>query len=63
MPLTAPTLEDLRQLDLPELIDMLAKYTAEYTEQYKNGLHEDIAAKKELLIKLQMVIDEKRSGN
>ena len=60
--LTLPTVEELTQSDLSELVEMLAKHSAEYTRLYKlEGRSHTTDAAKELIIRLQLAIEAKRS--
>lgn len=61
--LTPPTLEELKQSDLPDLIDMLSKQATEYSQLIKiEGITSKTIAIKELILNIQTVIDSKRSS-
>ena len=61
--LTPPTLEELKQSDLPDLIDMLSKQATEYSQLIKiEGITSKTIAIKELILDIQTVIDSKRSS-
>lgn len=60
--LTPPTAEELKQSELPELIDMLANQTAEYTRLLKQeGASFKTAAIKEMILNIQTAIDIKKT--
>jgi hypothetical protein len=60
--LTPPTLEELKQSDLPDLVDMLSKQATEYSQLIKiEGITSKTIAIKELILNLQTVIDTKRT--
>jgi hypothetical protein len=60
--LSTPTVEELIQSDLHDLVDMLAKHTVDYTRQFKKeGINPNTAATKEMIIKIQKAIDVKMS--
>ena len=57
----SPTVEELQQSDLPDLIDMLAKQTTEYSQLRKSeGLNSKTIAIKEMIDKIQAVIGSKK---
>ena len=59
--LTPPTVEELKQSDLPELADMLSKQAAEYSYLIKlEGVTSKTIAIKEFIINIQTAIDAKR---
>ena len=59
--LTPPTVEELKQSELPELIDMLARQAAEYTRLLKReGASFKTAAIKEMILNIQAAIETKR---
>ena len=61
--LTPPTLEELKQSDLPDLVDMLSKQATEYSQLIKiEGITSKTIAIKELILDIQTVIDSKRSS-
>jgi len=58
--LTPPTVEELKQSDLPDLVDMLSKQATEYSRLIKiEGITSKTIAIKELILNLQIVIDAK----
>ena len=60
--LTPPTLEELKQSDLPDLVDMLSKQATEYSRLIKiEGITSKTIAIKELILNIQTVIDTKRT--
>jgi hypothetical protein len=59
--LTPPTLEELKQSDLPDLVDMLAKQATEYSRLIKiEGVTSKTIAIKELILNIQTAIDAKK---
>ena len=59
--LTPPTLEELKQSDLPDLVDMLSKQSIEYSNIIKlEGLTSKSLAIKELILNIQTAIESKR---
>ena len=59
--LTAPTVEELIQSDLPDLADMLSKQAAEYSRLIKlEGVNSKTIAIKEMIINIQTAIDAKK---
>ena len=59
--LTAPTVEELIQSDLPDLADMLSKQAAEYSRLIKiEGVTSKTIAIKEMIINIQTAIDAKK---
>jgi hypothetical protein len=59
--LTAPTVEDLKQSDLPDLIDMLSRQTTEYSQLLRTeGSSLKSVAIKEMIINIQVAIDAKK---
>ena len=59
--LTAPTVEELMQSDLPDLADMLSKQAAEYSRLIKiEGVTSKTIAIKEMIINIQTAIDTKK---
>jgi hypothetical protein len=60
--LMPPTLEELKQSDLPELVDMLSKQATEYSRLIKiEGITSKTIAIKELILNIQTAIDAKKS--
>jgi len=60
--LTPPTLDELKQSDLPELIDMLSKQATEYSRLIKiEGVTSKTIAVKELILNIQTAIDAKKT--
>ena len=58
--LTPPTLEELKQSDLPDLVDMLSKQSIEYSNLIKlEGVTSKSLAIKELILNIQTVIEAK----
>ena len=56
--LTTPTLEELKQSDLPDLIDMLSKQATEYSQLIKiEGITSKTIAIKDLILNIQTAID------
>ena len=61
--LTPPTLEELKESDLPDLVDMLSKQAIEYSRIIKlEGVTSKILAIKELILNIQTAIDAKKSS-
>ena len=59
--LTAPTVQELMQSDLPDLADMLSKQAAEYSRLIKiEGVTSKTIAIKEMIINIQTAIDAKK---
>lgn len=59
--LTPPTVDELKQSDMPELIDMLAKQSIEYTRLLKQeGASYKTSAIKEMILNIQIAIDSKK---
>ena len=59
--LTTPTLEELMQSDLPDLVDMLSKQATAYSQLIKiEGITSKTIAIKDLILNIQTVIDTKR---
>jgi len=60
--LTNPTVAELQLLDLPVLVDMLAKQTADYVQLVsEEGFSPKSAAAKEVLQNIQAAIERKKS--
>ena len=58
--LTPPTLEELKESDLQDLIDMLSKQSNEYSRIIKlEGITSKSLAIKELILNIQTVIEAK----
>ena len=61
--LTPPTLEELKESDLPDLVDMLSKQATEYSRLIKiEGITSRTIAVKELILNIQTAIDAKKSS-
>jgi hypothetical protein len=59
--LTPPTVEELQQSDLPELIDMLSKQATEYSRLIKiEGVTSKTIAIKDFILNIQAVIAAKK---
>ena len=59
--LTPPTLEELKQSDLPDLVDMLSRQSIEYSNLIKlEGVTSKSLAIKELILNIQTTIENKR---
>ena len=59
--LTPPTLDELKQSDLTDLVDMLAKQATEYSRLIKiEGITSKTIAIKELILNIQAAIDSKK---
>lgn len=59
--LTTPTLDELKQLELQELIDMLAKHTVEYVQLFKEqGVTSQTTSLREMLANIQIAIDYRK---
>jgi len=59
--LTPPTLEELKQSDLPDLVDMLSRQSIEYSRIIKlEGVTSKSLAIKELILNIQTVIEAKK---
>ena len=59
--LTPPTLEELKESDLPDLVDMLSKQSIEYSRIIKlEGVTSKSLAIKELILNIQTVIEAKK---
>ena len=60
--LMPPTLEELKQSDLPELVDMLSKQATEYSRLIKiEGITSKTIAIKEFILNIQTAIDVKKT--
>ena len=58
--LTPPTVEELLQSDLQDLVDMLALQTTEYTRLFKQeGFSKNTIDQKEIVKRIQIAIDKK----
>ena len=61
--LTTPTLEELKQSDLPDLVDMLSKQATEYSQLTKiEGITSKTIAIKDLILNIQTAIDLKKAS-
>ncbi len=61
--LTTPTVEELKQLDLPDLVDMLSRQATEYSQLIKReGASSKSVALKEMILNIQTAIDAKRAA-
>jgi len=61
--LTPPTLDELKESDLPDLVDMLSRQSIEYSRIIKlEGLTSKSNAIKELILNLQTVIESKKAS-
>jgi hypothetical protein len=59
--LTPPTLEELKESDLPDLVDMLSKQSIEYSRLIKlEGVSSKSIAIKELILNIQATIESKK---
>ena len=59
--LTPPTLEELKQSDLPDLVDMLSNQSIEYSRIIKlEGITSKSLAIKDLILNIQTAIESKR---
>lgn len=59
--LTPPTLEELNQSDLPDLVDMLSKQSIDYSRIIKlEGITSKSNAIRELILNIQTAIESKR---
>ena len=59
--LMPPTVEELQESDLPDLIDMLSKQTTEYSRLLRiEGSGLKSAAIKEMILNIQAAIDAKK---
>lgn len=60
--LTSPTSEELREADLPDLIEMLVKHTNDYHHQLQTeGITHKSLATKDLLRNIQNAIESKKN--
>ena len=61
--LMPPTLEELKQSDLPDLVDMLSKQATEYSRLIKTeGITSRTIAIKNLILNIQTAIDTKKTS-
>lgn len=61
--LTTPTFEELKQSDLPDLVDMLSKQATEYSQLMKReGASSKSIAIKEMILNIQAAIDFKKNS-
>ena len=59
--LTPPTLEELKESDLPDLVDMLSKQSIEYSRIIKlEGITSKSIAIRELILNIQSAIESKK---
>ena len=59
--LTPPTLEELKESDLPDLVDMLSKQSIEYSRLIKlEGITSKSNAIRELILNIQTAIESKK---
>ena len=59
--LTPPTLEELKESDLPDLLDMLSRQSIEYSRIIKlEGVTSKSLAIKELILNIQSAIESKK---
>ena len=59
--LTPPTLEELKESDLPDLMDMLSRQSIEYSRIIKlEGITSKSLAIKELILNIQSAIESKK---
>ena len=59
--LSPPTVEELKQSDLPDLVDMLSKQALEYSGLIKReGITSKTIAIRELILNIQTAIEAKR---
>jgi hypothetical protein len=59
--LTAPTVEELKQSDLQDLVDMLLRQTIEYSRLIKReGMSSQSMATREMILNLQAAIETKK---
>ena len=59
--LTSPTLEELKESDFPDLLDMLSKQSIEYSRIIKlEGVTSKSIAIKELILNIQTAIESKK---
>ena len=58
---TTPTVEELKQVDLPDLVDMLSKQATEYSKLMKwEGASFKSVAIREMILNIQTAIAAKR---
>jgi len=61
--LMPPTLEELKQSDVPDLVDMLSKQATEYSQLIKiEGITSRTIAIKNLILNIQTAIDTKKTS-
>ena len=59
--LTPPTLEELKESDLPDLLDMLSRQSIEYSRIIKlEGITSKSNAIRELILNIQTAIESKK---
>jgi len=62
MYLTAPTIEELKESDLTDLVDMLSRQAGEYSRLIKSeGTTSKAIAMRELIVNIQTVIETKKN--
>ena len=60
--LTTPTVDELKEMDLPDLVDMLAKQATEYSQLIKReGASAKTVVVKEMILNIQKAIDAKKA--
>ena len=61
--LTNPTVEELKQLDLPDLLDMLSRQATEYSQLIKReGASTKSVVVKEMILNIQTAIGAKKTA-
>jgi len=61
--LSPPTVEELKQSDLPDLADMLSKQASEYSRLLKiEGVSSKSMAIKQMILNIQAAIEAKRTS-
>lgn len=61
--LSPPTVEELKQSDLPDLVDMLSNQASEYSQLLKiEGVSSKSMAIKQMILNIQAAIDAKRAS-
>ncbi len=61
--LTTPTVEELKQLDLPDLVDMLSRQATEYSQLIKReGASTKTVVVREMILNIQTAIDAKKTA-
>ena len=60
--LTTPTVEELKEMDLTDLVDMLSKQASEYSQLIRReGASTKTVAVKEMILNIQKAIDAKKA--